>query len=84
MPTGALSTRERDVLTLASEGLTSGEIAARLGLGRSTVETHVRSAMKKLGARTRAQAVFLVSPELANGFGGIDLPVGALSPGMSG
>jgi DNA-binding CsgD family transcriptional regulator len=59
VPAGALSRREQQVLGLASEGLTSAEIAARLGVARSTVETHVRAAMKKLGARTRTHAVAL-------------------------
>jgi hypothetical protein len=37
-------------------GLTSAQIASRLGIERSTVETDVRSAMRKLGSRTRLQA----------------------------
>ncbi|HZT93087.1 MAG TPA: LuxR C-terminal-related transcriptional regulator [Gaiellaceae bacterium] len=51
-----LSLREQEVLELVAGGLTSGQIAERLGLARSTVETHVRGAMAKLGARTRLQA----------------------------
>lgn len=51
-----LSVREQEVLELVGEGLSTGEIAQRLGIARSTVETQVGSAMRKLGARTRVQA----------------------------
>ena len=51
-----LTGREREIIALVGDGLTSAEIAGRLGIGRSTVETHVRSAMRKLGTRTRVQA----------------------------
>jgi DNA-binding CsgD family transcriptional regulator/tetratricopeptide (TPR) repeat protein len=51
-----LSAREREVIALVGEGLSSEEIAVRLGLSRSTVETAVGSAMAKLDASTRIQA----------------------------
>jgi DNA-binding CsgD family transcriptional regulator len=51
------SAREREVLALLAEGATDGQIAARLDLSPATVQTHVRNAKAKLGARTRAQAV---------------------------
>ena len=54
---GALSPRERQVLGLLSEGHTSAEAAASLGIGEETVQTHVRRAMAKLSARTRTEAV---------------------------
>lgn len=54
-----LTTREREVLRLVREGLTSGEVAVVLGIGRATVDSHIRSAMHKLGARSRAQAALL-------------------------
>jgi PAS domain S-box-containing protein len=57
--TGALSPRERDVVSLAAQGLTSVEIAETLSLGRATVETHFRSAMRRLGARNRAHVIAL-------------------------
>lgn len=44
-----LGPREREVLQLVAEGLTSGEIARRLSLTQSTVDTHRRNLMKKLG-----------------------------------
>ena len=58
---GLVSGREHEVLALVSEGLTSAEIALRLAVSRATVESHVRSAMRKLGASTRRQAAALVT-----------------------
>jgi PAS domain S-box-containing protein len=49
--------REREVLQLLAEGRTDAQIAALLELSPATVQTHVRNAKAKLGARTRAQAV---------------------------
>jgi DNA-binding CsgD family transcriptional regulator len=51
--------REREVLALLATGATDSEIADLLGLSSATVQTHVRNAKTKLGARTRAQAVAL-------------------------
>jgi DNA-binding NarL/FixJ family response regulator len=53
------SKREREVLTLLARGSTDVKIAETLGLSPATVQTHVRNAKAKLGARTRAQAVAL-------------------------
>jgi DNA-binding CsgD family transcriptional regulator len=49
--------REREILALLASGSTDGQIAASLELSPATVQTHVRNAKAKLGARTRAQAV---------------------------
>jgi PAS domain S-box-containing protein len=54
------SARELEVLGLLAEGATDPQIAKRLDLSPATVQTHVRNAKAKLGARTRAQAVALV------------------------
>jgi DNA-binding NarL/FixJ family response regulator len=51
----ALTTREREVLQLVAEGLSSKEIAYRLNVAVPTVETHRRQIMDKLGLRTIAQ-----------------------------
>jgi DNA-binding CsgD family transcriptional regulator len=51
--------REREVLALLATGATDGEIADVLQLSPATVQTHVRNAKTRLGARTRAQAVAL-------------------------
>ncbi|HTJ83280.1 MAG TPA: response regulator transcription factor, partial [Polyangiaceae bacterium] len=54
-PTTALSTREREVLQLLAEGLTSKDIAARLGVAVSTIETHRKQIMSKLELRSIAE-----------------------------
>jgi DNA-binding NarL/FixJ family response regulator len=53
------TSREREVLTLLASGATDPQIAKQLALSPATVQTHVRNAKAKLGARTRAQAVAL-------------------------
>ena len=53
------SKREREILTLLARGSTDVQIAEVLSLSPATVQTHVRNAKAKLGARTRAQAVAL-------------------------
>ncbi|MFJ5276054.1 helix-turn-helix transcriptional regulator [Streptomyces parvulus] len=49
--------RELDVLACVAAGATNGEAARRLGLGAETVKSYLRSAMRKLGAGTRTEAV---------------------------
>jgi DNA-binding CsgD family transcriptional regulator len=51
------SARECEVLTQLADGRTDAQIAELLDLSPATVQTHVRNAKAKLGARTRAQAV---------------------------
>jgi two-component system NarL family response regulator len=50
----ALSDREREVLQLLAEGLSSPQIGKRLFIATSTVETHRRSIMRKLGIHSVA------------------------------
>ena len=52
-----LTEREREVVALAAEGLTNGEIASRLVISPATAKTHVTRAMAKLHARHRAELV---------------------------
>jgi PAS domain S-box-containing protein len=54
---GSLTAREREVITLIAMGRETNEIAEQLHISSETVRTHVRNAMSKLGARTRAQLV---------------------------
>lgn len=53
---GKLSRREKDCIAFVGDGLSDGDIAARLGLSPGTVHSHIENAKRKLGARTRAQA----------------------------
>ncbi len=52
-----LTRREREILRLLAEGLSNEQVGRRLHIAAETVRTHVRSAMDKLGADTRTQAV---------------------------
>ena len=55
-PAPALSPRETEVLQLLAAGEPNKVIARRLGIGVATVERHVASIYRKLGARGRADA----------------------------
>ncbi len=50
-----LTRREREIATLAANGLTNQEIASRLSLGVRTVEGHLLRASTKLGVRRRGE-----------------------------
>jgi DNA-binding NarL/FixJ family response regulator len=52
-----LSTREREVLKLAAEGLTNAEIGERLSIGKRTVETHRANLIRKLALKSQADLV---------------------------
>jgi len=51
-----LTDRERQVLRLAAEGATSGDIAERLRLSEGTVRNYLSEAISKLGANNRVEA----------------------------
>ncbi|MFE5332376.1 LuxR C-terminal-related transcriptional regulator [Embleya sp. NPDC056575] len=52
-----LTVREMDVLALVGVGRTNAEVAQALGVGAETVKSYLRSAMRKLGAHNRVEAV---------------------------
>ncbi len=52
-----LTPREVEVLRLVADGLTDGEVAARLVLSRHTVHRHLQNAYARLGCSSRAAAV---------------------------
>ena len=51
-----LSDRERQVLRLAGEGMTAGDIAQRLNLSHGTVRNYLSEAISKLGVSNRIEA----------------------------
>jgi len=53
----AITRREYEILRHISMGETNPEIAESLGLTRNTVKTYVQSALSKLGARNRIEAL---------------------------
>lgn len=52
-----LTPREKEVIGLSAEGLTSIEIASTLGMSARTVNQHVDNVANKLGTRNRAHTV---------------------------
>jgi len=58
-PPAGLSTRELQCLGLVSRGRTDGQIAATMGIARTTAHEHVENGKSKLGAATRAGAIAL-------------------------
>jgi FixJ family two-component response regulator len=52
-----LTRREREVMTLVTDGLLNKQVADRLGLSEITVKVHRRQVMQKMGVRTLADLV---------------------------
>ncbi len=53
----SLSARERQVLSLMTEGLSNDDIAGRLSISEKTVRNHASNIFDKLGVWSRAQAI---------------------------
>jgi DNA-binding NarL/FixJ family response regulator len=52
-----LTNREREVLRLLADGYSYDEVGKQLFISPETVRTHVAKTLRKLGAKTRTQAV---------------------------
>ena len=55
-PFHPLSSREMEVLSCVTKGMSNKEIALRLGISHQTVKNHVTSILRKLGVEDRTQA----------------------------
>ncbi|UTW50208.1 PAS domain S-box protein [bacterium SCSIO 12827] len=58
----SLTLREREIVALVINGLSSKKIARRLGISHRTVETHRSAIMRKLGLSSIAQIIKLYGP----------------------
>jgi len=54
---GRLTPRQREILRLLADGKSTEQIAATLHISRETVRNHVRHISKRLGTKSRLQAV---------------------------
>ena len=52
-----LTPREKEVLRMMAEGVSSREIASRLGISYTTVRTHIRSLGSKMGVHSKLEAI---------------------------
>ncbi|MEW1775122.1 response regulator transcription factor [Streptomyces sp. NPDC086777] len=55
-----LTLREREILSLLGEGLSTSEVAAVCGVSGATIKSHVSHALTKLRARSRLEAVLML------------------------
>jgi DNA-binding CsgD family transcriptional regulator len=62
-PAPTLTPREREITALLASGLDGREIAEQLVLSPETVRTHIRNAMERSGARTRAHLIAIALRE---------------------
>ncbi len=80
----ALSSREKQILGLVVMGYMNGQIAEQLFLAESTIKSHLSSAFRKLGVRSRNEAVNLIlDPERGLGMGILALGGEPVSPPMA-
>jgi two-component system, NarL family, response regulator LiaR len=56
-PKEGLTTRQKEVIKLAANGLTNKAIAQQLGVSNRTIESELRSIFNKLGVGSRTEAV---------------------------
>lgn len=60
-PLTRLTERQRTVALLVAEGMTNGEIAARLFVSHATVKSHVTVVLRRLGVRSRTELAIAVN-----------------------
>jgi PAS domain S-box-containing protein len=58
-PAPTLTPRQSEVLEMLGEGLTTQQMADRMGLATETVRNHVRGVLAQLGAQSRLEAVLV-------------------------
>jgi DNA-binding NarL/FixJ family response regulator len=69
-----LSAREKQVLALVVLGSANGDIARRLHIAEPTVKSHLRTAFRKLGVRSRSEAAAtILDPDEGLGLGVLGL-----------
>ena len=56
-PLPKLSSRQTEILRFVTNGLTSKQIAERLGIQRDSVDKYVNALLEKIGASSRSEAV---------------------------
>lgn len=61
-----LTTREREILQLISQGCRDRDIAEGLHISEKTVQKHVQSILNKLGAQNRTEAAYFIHRHLGN------------------
>lgn len=59
-----LTGREREVLALLADGLSTTEVSESLVVSPATVKSHVSHALTKLGVRNRLEAILLMQADL--------------------
>ena len=60
-PGADLTAREREVLRLVAEGLSTADMAARLVVTTNTVRNHVQSVLTKLSAHSKLEALVIAT-----------------------
>ncbi len=60
-PGADLTAREREVLRLVAEGLSTPDMAARLVVSTNTVRNHVQSILTKLGVHSKLEALIVAT-----------------------
>jgi len=53
----AITRRQREVLQLFANGLSTDDVARRLGVSAETIRTHAKASLARLGARDRGHAI---------------------------